>query len=432
MKTNIEESYILREYYKGFRPEQVDLIKIKEKINKINRESILSYVIEQDKQIYNLIAENYQNTYEILDKITDHINSLNLIKKAKTAKSSDNLFYMVRYNSDDEDKTNNTTITSNNDFCTEPIAVIKINGILNQNQNKIQEYSNEMTARKNVIKKKEKIIEEKNKYLDEIVKEKEFFIENLEDNFEIANIISNLQFELLFLLFTKFVIIPDREVNGDSERELSIEEKKFLIIQAFNKKSKKEIRKILSTIDEDKCIHYSYDELNLIKKQIDEIIRQMNENENENDYYYFLAKAMRSIIDVTNVKNEIIIEQELIREEEKMISELEVKVKELNLKIKSFESAKKEILSKYEKSGSQPKIKRQLTNTSVKSTNSKNTSLINKESDSNKEDINELKLLISQMENNYVSLLKNLSKKIIKPKNLIRKPDPNFLQSKIK
>ena len=83
MKTNIEESYILREYYKGFRPEQVDLIKIKEKINKINRESILSYVIEQDKQIYDLIAENYQNTYEILDKITDHINSLNIIKKAK-------------------------------------------------------------------------------------------------------------------------------------------------------------------------------------------------------------------------------------------------------------------------------------------------------------------------------------------------------------
>ena len=154
MKTNIEESYILREYYKGFRPEQVDLIKIKEKINKINRESILSYVIEQDKQIYDLIAENYQNTYEILDKITDHINSLNIIKKAKTAKSSENLFYMVRYNSDDEDKTNNTTITSNNDFCTEPIAVIKINGILNQNQNKIQEYSNEITARKNVIKKK--------------------------------------------------------------------------------------------------------------------------------------------------------------------------------------------------------------------------------------------------------------------------------------
>ena len=158
----------------------------------------------------------------------------------------------------------------------------------------------------------------------------------------------------------------------------------------------------------------------------------MNEIENENDYYYFLAKTLRSIIDVTNVKNEIIIEQELISEEEKVIYELEIKVKELNLKIKSFESAKKEILTKYEKSGSQPKIKRQLTNTSVKSTSSKNTSLINKDNDSNKEDINELKLLISQMENNYVSLLKSLSKKIIKPKNLIRKPDPNFLQSKIK
>ena len=35
----------------------------------------------------------------------------------------------------------------------------------------------------------------------------------------------------------------------------------------------------------------------------------MNEIENENDYYYFLAKTLRSIIDVTNVKNEIIIEQ---------------------------------------------------------------------------------------------------------------------------
>lgn len=431
MKTNIEESYILREYYKGFRPEQVELIKIKEKINKINRENILSYVIEQDKQIYNLIAENYQNTYEILDKITDHINSLNIIKKAKTAKSSDNLFYMIRYNSDDEDRTNNTTITSNNDILTEPIAVIKINGILNQNQNKIQQYNNEITARKNVIKKKEEIIKEKNKYLDESVKEKDFYIENLEDSFEIADIITNLQFELLYLLFTKFVIIPEKEVNGDNERELSLEEKKFLIIQAFNKKSKKEIRKILSTIDEDKCIHYSYDELNTIKKQIDEIIRQMNENESDNDYYYFLSKTLRSIIDVTNVKNEIIIEQELIKEEEKIINELEMNVKALNIKIKSFESAKKGILSKYEKSN-QPKIKRQLTNTSVKSTSSKNTSMINKENDSNKEDINELKLLISQMENNYVSLLKNLSKKIIKPKNLIRKPDQNFLQSKIK
>ena len=36
------------------------------------------------------------------------------------------------------------------------------------------------------------------------------------------------------------------------------------------------------------------------------------------------------------------------------------------------------------------------------------------------------------MENNYISLLKGLSKKIIKPKNLIKKQDDQFYLNKIK
>ena len=77
MNSEVEESYILREYFKGFLPDQGTLLKIKDKINKINREHILSYVVEQNKDIYKLISENYQNTYEIIDKITGQIDKIN-------------------------------------------------------------------------------------------------------------------------------------------------------------------------------------------------------------------------------------------------------------------------------------------------------------------------------------------------------------------
>ena len=435
MKTNIEESYILREYYKGFRPEQVDLIKIKEKINKVNRESILSYVVEQDNQIYNLIAENYQNTYEILDKITEHINSLNL-KKTNSSKNIDDVYYQFRYNnSDDEEKTNNTTMTINNldNISTEPVSIVKINMILNQNQNKLQQYSNEITARNNVIKKKKTSIEEKQKYLDEIQKEKDFYIESLDEKYVITDMINNFQYEILEILLTKYISIPQSEINNENNIQLSQEEKKFILIQNFNKLSPKEIKKELYKIDSEKFINYSYDRLTEIKKSIDAINKSMlesdNEKDKENDFFYFLVKSLRGIIDVTNTKNEILIENELINQETETIQQINEKIKELKVKIKSFELAKKEILNKYENSSS-TKIKRQLTN---KSSVSKNESFVKKRSEeSNKEDINELKLLISEMENNYVALLKNLSKKIIKPKNLIRKPDANFLQSKIK
>lgn len=434
MKTNIEESYILREYFKGFRPQPVDLVKIKEKINKVNRESILSLVIDQDNQIYNLIAENYQNTYEILDKITEHINSLNL-KKKNSSKNLDDVYYQFRYNNSDDEETNNTTMTINNsdNISTEPVSIVKINMILNQNRNKLQQYSNEITARNNIIKKKKKSIEEKQKYLDEIQKEKDFYIENLDEKYVITEMINNNQYEILKLLFTKYISIPQSEISNENDTQLSQEEKKFVLIQNFNKLSPKEIKKELSKIDSEKFINFSYDRLTEIKKNINEISKNISESEKEtdkeNDFFYFLIKALRGIIDVANTKNEIIIENELINQETETIENINDKIKELKVKIQNFQIVKKEILNKYENSNS-TKIKRQPTN---KSSGSKNESFVSKKSEeSNKEDINELKLLISQMENNYVALLKNLSKKIIKPKNLIRRPDANFLQSKIK
>jgi hypothetical protein len=58
----IETSYILREYYKGFKSQPADLMKIREKINKIDRNIILDTVVKQNSEIYNLIAENYSST----------------------------------------------------------------------------------------------------------------------------------------------------------------------------------------------------------------------------------------------------------------------------------------------------------------------------------------------------------------------------------
>lgn len=50
-----------------------------------------------------------------------------------------------------------------------------------------------------------------------------------------------------------------------------------------------------------------------------------------------------------------------------------------------------------------------------------------------KQAITKLKLLHNELEHNYVLLLKNLSKKIIKPKDLVsRKYDTEYLSNKIK
>lgn len=49
-----------------------------------------------------------------------------------------------------------------------------------------------------------------------------------------------------------------------------------------------------------------------------------------------------------------------------------------------------------------------------------------------RETITKLKLLHNELEHNYVLLLKNLSKSILKPKDLLRKHESNEIFKKIK
>ena len=83
-----EESYILREYYKGFIPNKIELLKIKEIINKTDRQSILNNIINQDQEIYKLISENYKNTFEILNLITEKIDTIKKIENENNIKEN--------------------------------------------------------------------------------------------------------------------------------------------------------------------------------------------------------------------------------------------------------------------------------------------------------------------------------------------------------
>jgi hypothetical protein len=61
-----ETNYILREYFKNFKINQNDLLKIKTKINKIDRDVILDSLVKQDKDVYDVIAENYSSTVDMV------------------------------------------------------------------------------------------------------------------------------------------------------------------------------------------------------------------------------------------------------------------------------------------------------------------------------------------------------------------------------
>ena len=399
----MEESYILREYYKGFLPDQGTLLKVKDKINKINREHILSYVVEQNKDIYKLISENYQNTYEIIDKITSQIDKINkkIIeeKKELDEKNSFTPEFQILL------KDNYNTIDNNKD---EPISIKKINEILFKSQNKIQEYKNDIIAKKNVINKKLKNIKGMNNIYEDYLKDKDFFIDNIEENVNVSLDEKDTNVFLIGLLFTYFLEI---DVSGE----------KTELIKLYNKKSKKEIKKILKLLNDNNPNFNNIDHLQKIKKQLNIIKTEMNE-QIDNSLYYFLYKSLIHIVDVGITKINILIEKNIIENEKNEINKIENKIKILNAKISGFENAKNEIKTKYQKNNNQQITKENKLNKNEEKNNTKST----------KNELNKLKLLIGKMENNYVNLLKNLSKKIIKPKNLIIRPDDQFLQSKIK
>ena len=406
MNSEVEESYILREYFKGFLPDQGTLLKIKDKINKINREHILSYVVEQNKDIYKLISENYQNTYEIIDKITGQIDKINkrIIeeKKELEEKNFSDLEFKVLI------KENYNNLDNNKE---EPISIKKINEILFKSQNKIQEYKNNIIAKKNVINKKLKNIKNMNNIYEDYLKDKDFFIENIEENINVDEEEKYINVFLIGILFTYFL---DIETSGE----------KTELIKLFNKKSKKEIKKVLKLLNDNNPNFHNIDKLQKIKKQLNTIKSEMNE-EIENSVFYFLYKSLINIVETGISKINISIEKDLIETEKEEINKIEKQIKSLNTKIAAFEKAKEEIRNKYNnqrKNNLQIMKQNKVNKQEEKVNNVKNS----------KDELNKLKLLIGKMENNYVNLLKNLSKKIIKPKNLIIRPDDQFLQSKIK
>jgi hypothetical protein len=406
MNSEVEESYILREYFKGFLPDQGTLLKIKDKINKINREHILSYVVEQNKDIYKLISENYQNTYEIIDKITGQIDKINkrIIeeKKELEEKNFSDLEFKVLI------KENYNNLDNNKE---EPISIKKINEILFKSQNKIQEYKNNIIAKKNVINKKLKNIKNMNNIYEDYLKDKDFFIENIEENINVDEEEKYINVFLIGILFTYFL---DIETSGE----------KTELIKLFNKKSKKEIKKVLKLINDNNPNFHNIDKLQKIKKQLNTIKSEMNE-EIENSVFYFLYKSLINIVETGISKINISIEKDLIETEKEEINKIEKQIKSLNTKIAAFEKAKEEIRNKYnnQKKNNLQIMKQSKVNKQEEKVNNVKNS---------KDELNKLKLLIGKMENNYVNLLKNLSKKIIKPKNLIIRPDDQFLQSKIK
>ena len=406
MNSEVEESYILREYFKGFLPDQGTLLKIKDKINKINREHILSYVVEQNKDIYKLISENYQNTYEIIDKITGQIDKINkrIIeeKKELEEKNFSDLEFKVLI------KENYNNLDNNKE---EPISIKKINEILFKSQNKIQEYKNNIIAKKNVINKKLKNIKNMNNIYEDYLKDKDFFIENIEENINVDEEEKYINVFLIGILFTYFLDIETRN-------------KKTELIKLFNKKSKKEIKKVLKLLNDNNPNFHNIDKLQKIKKQLNTIKTEMNE-QIENSVFYFLYKSLINIVETGISKINISIEKDLIETEKEEINKIEKQIKSLNTKIAAFEKAKEEIRNKYNnqrKNNLQIMKQNKVNKQEEKVNNVKNS----------KDELNKLKLLIGKMENNYVNLLKNLSKKIIKPKNLIIRPDDQFLQSKIK
>jgi hypothetical protein len=65
-KDEVENSYILREYFKEFKADAKEISNLREKINKTDRNLILENIINQNKNIYNLVASNYAQTIDIV------------------------------------------------------------------------------------------------------------------------------------------------------------------------------------------------------------------------------------------------------------------------------------------------------------------------------------------------------------------------------
>jgi hypothetical protein len=150
-----------------------------------------------------------------------------------------------------------------------------------------------------------------------------------------------------------------------------------------------------------------------------------NINNQNNEYFYNLFKIMKCILNIHSFNNEIQNYNYIIQYNNDNIIKIQNNIKQIQEKIEIYNKTKINIINKY-------KFEKKDLN---------NNNLYDKKEFNNQEkkqqnnfqiEINQLKSLIFKMENNYISLLKGLSKKIIKPKNLIKKQDDQFYLNKIK
>ncbi len=63
---DVENSYIMREYFKAFKCENRELNLLREKINKTDRNLILDNIVKQNKEIYKMISSNYSKSIDIV------------------------------------------------------------------------------------------------------------------------------------------------------------------------------------------------------------------------------------------------------------------------------------------------------------------------------------------------------------------------------
>ena len=408
-----EESYILREYYKGFIPNKIELLKIKEIINKTDRQSILNNIINQDQEIYKLISENYKNTFEILNLITEKIDTIKKIENENNnTKNNDFQEYYYVNLLDNKEEIN----ILNNEK--EHYSIKTINEFIKINKNKIIELNNEIETKQNLIKKKE--IELKNLILtvDELKKDSYLLIDNLNEKY-IVNLEENdNNIYLITIFLSSFLNLNLENLNGN----------KMKIISLYNMKDKKSMKNELKNIENVNNNINKQEYLNKIKKQINLVKDEFNEeniNNQNNEYFYNLFKIMKCILNIYSYNNEIQNYKYIIQYNNDFIIQIQNNIKQIQEKIEIYNKTKINIINKY-------KFEKKDLN---------NNNLYDKKEFNNQEkkqqnnfqiEINQLKSLIFKMENNYISLLKGLSKKIIKPKNLIKKQDDQFYLNKIK
>ena len=408
-----EESYILREYYKGFIPNKIELLKIKEIINKTDRQSILNNIINQDQEIYKLISENYKNTFEILNLITEKIDSIKKLENENNnTKNNDFQEYYFVNLLDNKEEIN----ILNNEK--EHYSIKTINEFIKINKNKIIELNNEIETKQNLIKKKE--IELKNLILtvDELKKDSYLLIDNLNEKYVVNLEENDNNIYLITIFLSSFLNLNLENLNGN----------KMKIISLYNMKDKKSMKNELKNIENINNNINKQEYLNKIKKQINLIKDEFNdENMNNQNYEYFynLFKIMKCILNIYSYNNEIQNYKYIIQYNNDFIIQIQNNIKQIQEKIDIYNKTKINIINKYKYE------KKDLNNNNLYDKKEFNNQE-KKQQNNFQFEINQLKSLIFKMENNYISLLKGLSKKIIKPKNLIKKQDDQFYLNKIK